>query len=60
MGEFKFRISLGRRTCALLLGICVALFAWLSGNSSVFPPELWDEISIAAGIRPPVGPTPGF
>ena len=60
MGEFKFRISLGRRTCALLLGICVALFAWLSGNSSVFPPELWDEISIAAGIRPPAGPMPGF
>ena len=60
MGEFRVRITLGRRPCALLLGIGVALFAWLSGNSSVFPPELWDEISIAAGIRPPVGPTPGF
>ena len=60
MGESRVRIQNVRGLCALLLGIGVALFAWLSGNSSVFPPELWDEVAIAAGIRPPTGPTPGF
>lgn len=39
---------------------CIALFAWFSGNSSVFPPELWDEVAVAAGLRPPQSPMPGF
>ena len=35
------------------LGVGVALFAWLSGNSSEVPPDLWGEISVACGLRPP-------
>ncbi len=60
MGEFKVSISLRRRLCALLTGAGVALFAWLTDNNAVFPPELWEELSIAAGIRPPTGPMPGL
>ena len=56
------RIALSRRTrlFAVASGACVALFAWLSGNSAVFPPELWDDISVAAGLRPPPGVLPCF
>ena len=58
MGRFRTRLLSGIAFGAFAL--CVALFAWLSGNSSVFPPELWDEVSVAAGIRPPQLPMPGF
>ncbi|MCR5414733.1 MAG: tetratricopeptide repeat protein [Kiritimatiellae bacterium] len=60
MGEVTVSIPLRRRLCAILLGAGVALFAWLTGNSDVFPPELWDEMSVAAGLRPPAGPMPGI
>lgn len=35
------------------LGIGLAVIAWLSGNSSEVPPDLWGEISVACGLRPP-------
>ncbi len=60
MGEVGLSISLRRRLCALLTGAGVALFAWLTDNNAVFPPELWEELSVAAGMRPPAGPMPGL
>lgn len=36
-----------------VLGIGVAVLAWFSGNSAEIPPELWEEISVAAKLRPP-------
>ena len=36
-----------------VLGIGLAVIAWLSGNSSEVPPDLWGEISVACGLRPP-------
>ncbi|MBO7721143.1 MAG: tetratricopeptide repeat protein [Kiritimatiellae bacterium] len=59
MREFRFRLAKGRWLGAWLLGAAVALFSWFSGNNAVFPPELWDEFSIAAGLRPPPDPMPG-
>ena len=56
----KFRARLSSGIAAGAFALCVALFAWLSGNSEVFPPELWDELAVAAGIRPPQSPFPGF
>lgn len=38
---------------AWTLGVCVSLTAWLSGNSLELPPELWEELSVSAGLRPP-------
>lgn len=60
MDEGRVALSRGTRFIAFATGACVALFAWLSGNSAVFPPELWDDISIAAGLRPPPGVLPCF
>ena len=36
-----------------VLGIAIAALAWLTGNSAEVPPDLWGEISVALGIRPP-------
>ena len=36
-----------------VLGIGLAVIAWLSGNSSEVPPDLWGEISVACGLRLP-------
>ena len=44
--------------CAL--GAGVAALAWLSGNSSEIPPDLWGEISVALGLRPPPNVFPGL
>ena len=60
MDEGRVALSRGERVFAIAFGACVALFAWLSGNSAVFPPELWDEVSIAAGLRPPPNVLPCF
>ena len=60
MDESRVALSRGERIFAVAIGACVALFAWLSGNSAVFPPELWDEVSIAAGLRPPPNVLPCF
>ena len=35
------------------LGIGIAALAWFTGNSVEVPPDLWGEISVALGIRPP-------
>jgi tetratricopeptide (TPR) repeat protein len=35
------------------LGIAIAALAWFTGNSAEVPPDLWGEISVALGIRPP-------
>ena len=60
MDEGRVALSRGERLFAFAVGAYVALFAWLSGNSGVFPPELWDEVSVAAGLRPPPGVLPCF
>jgi tetratricopeptide (TPR) repeat protein len=41
------------RLAAGALGLAVAAFAWLTGNSLEFPPDLWNDVAIAAGLRPP-------
>ena len=41
------------RVLPWLLGAGVAALAWFTGNSLEFPPELWDEVAVAARIRPP-------
>ena len=60
MDERRVRISYGRGLAAWAFAAAVALFAWLSGNSGVFPPDLWDEVAVAAGLRPPPSIMPGF
>ena len=42
------------------LGALVALMAWFSGNSAEVPPDLWGEISVAIGLRPPPTVFPGL
>ena len=44
--------------CAL--GIGVAVLAWLCGNSAEVPPDLWGEISVVLGLRPPPTVFPGL
>ena len=46
------------RLLAWGLGAVVAALAWFTGNNLEFPPELWDEVAVAAKIRPPVSETP--
>ena len=41
------------RFLSCLTGVVVAALAWLAGNNCELPPELWDELSVAAGLRPP-------
>ena len=42
------------RALPWLLGAGVAALAWFTGNSLELPPELWDEVAVAAKLRPPV------
>ena len=42
------------RVLPWLLGAGVAALAWFTGNSLELPPELWDEVAVAAKLRPPV------
>lgn len=42
------------------LGGCVAILAWISGNSIELPPELWNELSFAAKLRPPATEFPAL
>ena len=48
------------RVLPWLLGAGVAALAWFTGNSLELPPELWDEIAVAAKLRPPVHEFPLF
>lgn len=48
------------RLLAWGLGAVVAALAWHTGNNLEFPPELWDEMAVAARIRPPIHETPLF
>ena len=48
------------RSVAAALGVVVALVAWIGGNSAIFPPELWDKVCVAAGMRPPPNAIPGL
>ena len=48
------------RVLPWLLGAGVAALAWFTGNSLELPPELWDEIAVAAKLRPPVYEFPLF
>jgi tetratricopeptide (TPR) repeat protein len=41
------------RLFAWAIGIGVAILASVTGNSLELPPELWDEIAVAAKLRPP-------
>lgn len=45
---------------SVLIGAAVALFAFFAWKSpeAQFPPEYWEDISIAAGIRPPLRDCP--
>ena len=45
---------------SLMLGLGVGVLALLSKNSIEFPPELWDEVAVAARLRPPQHEFPVF
>jgi tetratricopeptide (TPR) repeat protein len=59
MNETRRQIWIDR-LLAWGLGGGVALLAWLTGNHQEFPPELFDRLAVAAGLRPPVHPFPLF
>ena len=42
------------RILSCLAGVVVAALAWFTGNNCELPPELWDELAVAAKLRPPV------
>ena len=58
--EFELSPAWKERAIAAALGVFVALLAWFGGNSAIFPPELWDKICVASGIRPPPNAIPGL
>ena len=43
-----------RRFLALGLGVFTAALSWFSKNNFEIPPELWDDIAVAAKLRPPM------
>lgn len=42
---------------ATLVGVAVALLSWVWRYDSL-PPGVWEDVAIAAGLRPPVAPFP--
>lgn len=54
------RQTLMDRFLAWALGVCVAVLAYFTGNSLELPPELWDDLAVAAGLRPPAGEFPAL
>ena len=44
---------------AALVGAAVAAFSWV-WRYGWLPPELWEEVAVAAGLRPPTAPFPLF
>ena len=45
---------------AYALGAFIAALAWFTGNSAEVPPDLWEEIAVAMGLRPPPTVFPGL
>ena len=44
---------------AIALGCVFAVLSWWWGSAEV-PPEMWEDVAVAAGLRPPVAPFPGL
>ena len=53
MAEENGELTWRDHAVAFALGVGVAVLAWWSGNSAELPPDLWGEISVACGLRPP-------
>ena len=51
------RQKLINRLLVWALGLGVAVFAWAVGNWRELPPELWEDIAVAAKVRPPADTT---
>ena len=51
------KIFLGRWLTAVLVGAVVAVFSWF-WRYGWLPPELWEDVAVAAGLRPPEAPFP--
>ena len=43
-----------------VFGAGIAALSWLSGNNAEIPPDLWGEVAVAIGIRPPPTIFPGL
>lgn len=41
------------RVLGVVFGAAIAALAWITGNNAEIPPELWNDFSVAAGLRPP-------
>ena len=44
---------------AIALGCAFAVLSWCWGSVEI-PPDLWEDVAVAAGLRPPVAPFPGL
>ena len=53
MTEDRGELTWRDHAVVFALGVGLAALAWFSGNSSEVPPDLWGEISVACGLRPP-------
>ena len=42
------------------IGAGVALLSWFSGNNAEIPPDLWEEVAVVIGLRPPETIFPGL
>lgn len=43
-----------------VFGAGIAALSWLSGNNAEIPPDLWGEVAVALGMRPPPTIFPGL
>lgn len=48
------RRSPARHILAFGLGVLTAALSWFSKNNFEFPPELWEDMAVAAKLRPPM------
>ena len=44
---------------AIALGCVLAVLSWCWGSAEI-PPDLWEDVAAAAGLRPPAAPFPGL
>ena len=42
---------------AIALGCAFAVLSWWWGSAEI-PPDMWEDVAVAAGLRPPVAPFP--